>query len=106
MNLLKLLCLNCRTEKLQERLISQTIQNALLDLFCKIKLHEQIPKELYEGIVKPVHKDGNRECLNNASGITILSIVYKAIVIILEDQVMKYVENDDLLSEYQGAQIQ
>jgi hypothetical protein len=79
------------------------IQHALLDLFNKIKLLEKIPEEWYEGIVKPLYKEGNRELLNNYRGITISSIVYKVLVTIIEDQVMAFVENHDLLGDHQGA---
>jgi hypothetical protein len=81
----------------------QLLQNALLDIFYKIKVQEKIPEEWYEGIVKPLFKDGSRECLNNYRGITISSIVYKVLVLIMEKQVMEYIETNDLLGEYQGA---
>ena len=61
-------------------------------------LCEKLPEEWYEGIVKPLFKDGNRECLNNYRGITISSIVYKTLVIIIENQTMEYVEDQDLLN--------
>lgn len=80
-----------------------SLRSALLDLFNKIMLCEKLPEEWYEGIVKPLFKDGNRECLNNYRGITISSIVYKTLVIIIENQTMEYVEDQDLLKEYQGA---
>ena len=81
----------------------QVLENALVDLFAKIKVCEKIPSEWYEGIVKPLHKDGNKECLNNYRGITISSIVYKLLVTIIEDQAIDYVEDENLLGEFQGA---
>jgi hypothetical protein len=81
----------------------EATQNALFDLFNKIKLLEQIPQQWYEGIVKPIFKDGSKEVLNNYRGITISSIVYKTFAIIIEEQVMAYVESNDLLGDYQGA---
>ena len=34
------------------------INQKLFDLFCKIKLLEQLPQEWFEGIVKPIFKEG------------------------------------------------
>ena len=79
------------------------LQNALLGMFSRIKLLEQLPSEWFEGIVKPIHKDGSKECLNNYRGITISSILYKVLVIIMEDQIMKYAEAKHIFGEYQGA---
>ena len=81
----------------------QVLSNALLDLFSTIMLCEKLPEEWYEGIVKPLFKDGNRENLNNYRGITISSILYKTLVMIIENQTMDYVESKNLLKEYQGA---
>jgi hypothetical protein len=80
-----------------------TLKSALLDLFNKIKLLEKIPEEWFEGIVKPIHKDGNRELLSNYRGITISCVIYKVLVSIIENQVMNYVEDKNLLGETQGA---
>ena len=79
------------------------IHRALLDLFTKIKLLEVIPEQWYEGIVKPLLKEGNKEMLNNYRGITISSIVYKTFVAIIENQVTDFVEVNKLLGDYQGA---
>ena len=43
-------------------------QNALLHLFNKIKLIEQIPEDWFEGIVKPLYKDVSCEVLSNYNG--------------------------------------
>ena len=81
----------------------EILDNALHSLFQKIKLCEKIPDEWYEGLVKPLFKEGSREQLNNYRGITISSIVYKVLVTIIEEQTMQYVENKNILGEYQGA---
>lgn len=81
----------------------QTIQGILLELFQKAQLLEALPNQWYEGIVKPLHKDGNREVLNNYRGITISSVVYKVIVSIMENQVMDFAEANDLFGDNHGA---
>ena len=78
-------------------------KSALLDLFKTIKLHELIPDEWYEGLVKPLHKEGSREVLSNYRGITISSVVYKTLVSIIESQTMGYIEKNDIYGEFQGA---
>ena len=70
----------------------QSAQSALLDMFSQIKLLEQIPDEWTEGIVKPLYKEGTLEMLPNYIGITISSVAYKTLVILMEDQIMSYIE--------------
>ena len=80
-----------------------TLENILVQLMSKIKLLEVIPNEWYEGIVKPIFKAGNRELLSNYRGITISSVVYKLLVSIIERQAMAHIEENNLLSDFQGA---
>jgi hypothetical protein len=79
------------------------IQTVLLTLFKKINLLEIIPSDWYEGIVKPLFKEGSRESLSNYRGITISSVVYKVLVSIIENQTMTYLEDNNILGDYQGA---
>ena len=81
----------------------QCIVNALQILFNKIKLLEAIPSEWYEGLIKPIFKEGNNEVLNNYRGITITSTVYKTLATVLENQSMKYMESANAFGENQGA---
>ena len=46
--------------------------------------------------IKPIHKDGNRELLSNYHGITISCVIYKVLVNIIENQVMNYVEDNQI----------
>ena len=64
---------------------------------------EDLPQDWYEGIIKPIYKEGKREVLGNYRGITISSIVYKTLVSIIEMQVMEYLENKGILGDFQGA---
>lgn len=80
-----------------------SVFSAFLQMFCKIKLLEQIPENWYEGIIKPLYKDGSREMLTNYRGITISSVAYKTLVRIIEDQIMSYLEDNNTLGELQGA---
>ena len=61
-------------------------------MFLVIKTTVSMPEDLYEGLVKPLYKQDNRDELGNYWGITISSIVCKTLVTVIEDQVMDYVE--------------
>ncbi len=76
---------------------------ALLDILLKIKLLEQIPEEWFEGVIKPLHKEGNQEILSNYRGITISCSTYKVLTSIIEDQMMLFIESHNILGEFQGA---
>ena len=80
-----------------------SLQDAVLKIFCKIKVMEKIPEEWYEGFVKPIFKEGSKEFLSNYRGITISSVIYKVLVSIIEKQTMTFLEEKDILGEYQGA---
>ena len=62
-----------------------------------------MPEDWYEGIIKPLHKEGSKEILSNYRGITISCVIYKVLVTIVEQQVMEFVEDKGLLGEHQGA---
>jgi exonuclease III len=79
------------------------LHSVILDLLRLVKLTENLPQDWYEGIVKPIHKDGNREYLANYRGITISCVVYKVLVTIIEQQVMNFIEDKNLLGENHGA---
>ena len=66
-------------------------------------LLEALPNEWYEGLVKPLFKEGNKEVFANYHGITISSAVYKTLVSIMESQTMTFIEEKNLLGDNQGA---
>jgi len=79
------------------------LQEAVLKLFCKIRTVESIPSEWYEGLVKPLFKEGSKEILSNYRGITISSVIYKVLVRIIEKQSMSYLEDHNVFGDSQGA---
>ncbi|MCP3928957.1 MAG: reverse transcriptase family protein, partial [Bacteroidetes bacterium] len=81
----------------------ERVIQALLKLFLKVKLLEELPNDWYEGIIKPLFKEGSREELGNYRGITISSIVYKTLVSIIEMQTMSFLESNGKLGDLQGA---
>ena len=74
-----------------------TVQHAQLELLSMIKLRECILTDWYEGIVKPLFKDGSHEVLSNYCSITISSVMYKVLVTIIENQKMSYIEGNQIL---------
>jgi hypothetical protein len=76
---------------------------ALLQMLQKIQLLERMPEQWYEGVIKPLFKEGNKESLSNYRGITISSTCYKILVSIIEHQVSYYAESNNLFNEGQGA---
>ncbi len=76
---------------------------SIASLFRLCALLEQFPTEWQQGIIKPIHKSGDRGCLNNYRGITIASNVYKAFASLAENQIMQFAEENNLFGEYQGA---
>ena len=81
----------------------QKLFQALLEMFLVIKTMESMPEDWYEGLVKPLYKQGNSEELGNYRGITVSSIVYTILVTVIEDQVVDYVDEQNLLGAHQGA---
>ena len=80
-----------------------SVRDAILSLFEKIKLLESMPDEWYQGYVKPLYKEGNKEILSNYWAITISSVVYKVLVSTIEMQTMNYLEDNNVPGDYQGA---
>ena len=53
---------------------------------------ETIPEEWRKGIVKPIHKAGSINNIENYMDITLSSNVYKLYTKIIENVIMKYIE--------------
>ena len=76
------------------------LRQVLLQVFQKVKWLEFIPVDCCRGIVKPLVKEGNN---SNYPGVTISLVAYKSIVSIIEHQTMVYIEENNILRDYQGA---
>jgi hypothetical protein len=76
---------------------------SLASLFRLFVLMECYPEDWHKGIVKPIHKAGNKEVLDNYRGITITSNVYKVYAFALENRLMNHLESSNCLGELQGA---
>ena len=76
---------------------------SLTKLFKFCKLTECFPEQWHQGLVKPLHKDGSKESLNNYRGITVCSNVYKVFTSVIERQLMGYLEEYEVLGEMHGA---
>ena len=75
----------------------------MLDQFTKITDLEKIPEDWHKGIIKPIYKGGSMYDLDNYRGITLTSNVYKVYAKIIEKSVMRYMEDNFILGEAQGA---
>ena len=64
---------------------------------------ETIPEEWGKGIIKPLHKSGTVFDIDNYRGIALTSNVYKVYSKVLEEIVMNYLEENNVLGDVQGA---
>lgn len=64
---------------------------------------EMFPTEWKQGIIKLIPKSNSGNELNNYRGITLTSNVYKVFAKLLEREIMKFLEENEILGEYQGA---
>ena len=77
--------------------------NSLVRLFVVITDIEMVPRDWQEGIIKPILKGGSCFDLDNYRGITLTSNVYKLFCKVIEDNLIDYIESNNLLGEEQGA---
>ena len=80
-----------------------TLTKSLFNLFKTFILLESFPTDWHQGIIKPIHKAGSKEVLDNYRGITITSNVYKVFASTLESRLMDHLEANNILGELQGA---
>ena len=64
---------------------------------------EQTPSDWQKGIIIPIHKSASIYDLNNYRGITLTSNVYKIYASIMENTIMTFLEDKNVLGESQGA---
>jgi hypothetical protein len=81
----------------------ELLVNSLVDLFTIISDLETIPEEWGKGIIKPLHKSGTVFDIDNYRGIALTSNVYKVYSKVLEEIVMNYLEENNVLGDVQGA---
>jgi hypothetical protein len=72
-------------------------------LLQKVWRDEEIPEEWSRGIVVPIFKKGDRRNPFNYRGISLLSVVGKMFTSILSDRLMKFCEDNDVISDEQGG---
>ena len=64
---------------------------------------ETIPDEWRQGLIKPIHKSGPLNNIDNYRGITLTSKVYKLYTKIIENVIMNHLEGHAVLHENQGG---
>ena len=70
--------------------------NAALDQRC-------VPSDWRKGLIVPIFKEGDKEVASNYRGITLLSIVGKLFVTIIEKRLSKWCEDRKILSRNRPA---
>ena len=81
----------------------ESMIHALSNLLTYISDMETIPREWGQGLIKPIHKSGPVNNIDNYRGITLTSNVYKLYTKIIENVIMNYIEENSVLHENQGA---
>jgi len=79
------------------------LTESMFKLFKKIVETNVIPKQWNLGIIIPIFKKGNINDLNNYRGITLTSCVSKIFNRIVANEISKFIEKDNALSEVQGG---
>ena len=77
--------------------------SSLTDLFITVTDLETIPLDWQRDIIVPFHKSGSVHDIDNYGGITLNSNVYKVYSKVLEENIMGFLEDNNILGESQGA---
>ena len=88
--------------ELLENLNDETL-NVILNIFNKILDAKEFPEEWAVGIIVSLFKGGESDDLNNYRGITLLSILGKLLVGILNERLTKFAEKIKLVNENQAG---
>ena len=72
-------------------------------LFTIITDLEAVPDDWQNGIIKPLPKAGSVYDIDNYRGITLTSNVHRVYSKILEESVMTYLKENNILGDVQGA---
>ena len=81
----------------------ESMIHALSNLLTYISDMETIPQVGEQCLIKPIHKPGQVNNIDNYRGITLTSNVYKLYTKIIENVIMNYIEENSVLHENQGA---
>jgi hypothetical protein len=79
---------------------------SLTNLFITISDLEQTPSDWQKGIIIPIHKSASMYDLNNYRGITLTSNVYKIYASIMENTIMAFLEDKNVLGESQRVPLE
>src|SRR3984957_4564941 len=79
------------------------MKDSLLLLFKIMWEEERVPKDWARGVIVPIYKEGDRENVDNYRGITLLSVVGKLYMSILNNRVSRWVEREKKIVEEQGG---
>ena len=74
----------------------------LLNLFNKIYEARKIPSEFRESIICLIHKNGDRNGIDNYRGITFCNAVYKIFTGILLWRLQEWSDKNNKVNEFQG----
>ena len=80
------------------KLFGSQLTQLLCDLFNQVVQTGKYPSEWSTGIIKPIHKSGNKSDPNNYRVITLLSTMEKIFTSIIRDRLMQWAETETLLS--------
>ena len=73
----------------------------LVILFNAIFDSGEFPEQWLEGVIIPIHKKKDKYDVNNYRGITLLSCFSKIFTGVLDNKIMKWAEDNDILSDAQ-----
>lgn len=96
----------CGVDKIPNEFLKkggENMINSIISLFHMFQLFEKYPEDWFCSIVKPLHKGGKANDLDNYRGISITSNMYKLYAAVVEKQLMLFLEDHDILGELNGA---
>jgi hypothetical protein len=80
-----------------------SVLGAVHGLCQKMWREEKLPRDWTRGVICPLYKDGDKRDTSNYRGITLLSIVGKVYSQVLNSRIVKWAEENKVLTEEQGG---
>ena len=80
--------------------------SSLAELSIAVTDIEIIPLDLQKGIIVPIHKSRSLHDIDNYRGITLTSNVHKVYSKVLEENIMAFLEDNNILGESQGLLVE